>query len=45
MKLVMMKTQEKELLGNSTKAREQMGWTTEYTFDQLLQEMVENDCN
>ena len=33
-----------ELLGNSTKAREQMGWTTEYTFDQLLQEMVESDC-
>ena len=33
-----------ELLGNSTKAREQMGWTTQYTFDQLLEEMVENDC-
>ena len=33
-----------ELLGNSTKAREQMGWTTQYTFDQLLQEMVDNDC-
>jgi GDPmannose 4,6-dehydratase len=33
-----------ELLGDSTKARTQMGWVPEYTFDTLLQEMVEQDC-
>ena len=32
-----------ELLGDSTKARTQMGWVPEYTFDTLLQEMVEMD--
>jgi len=32
-----------ELLGDSTKARTQMGWVPEYTFDTLLQEMVEQD--
>jgi GDPmannose 4,6-dehydratase len=32
-----------ELLGDSTKARTQMGWIPEYTFDTLLQEMVEMD--
>ena len=32
-----------ELLGDSTKAREQMGWVPEYTFDTLLQEMVDQD--
>lgn len=34
-----------ELLGDSTKARTMLGWTPEYTFEKLLEEMVENDCN
>ena len=34
-----------ELLGDSTKAREQMGWVPEYTFDTLLQEMVDQDTS
>jgi GDPmannose 4,6-dehydratase len=33
-----------ELLGDSTKARTQMGWVPEYTFESLLQEMVDQDC-
>ena len=33
-----------ELLGDSTKARTQMGWIPEYTFESLLEEMVEQDC-
>ncbi len=33
-----------ELLGDSTKARTQMGWVPEYTFETLLEEMVEQDC-
>ena len=33
-----------ELLGDSTKARTQMGWTPEYSFNDLLREMVEEDC-
>ena len=33
-----------ELLGDSTKARNQLGWVPEYTFDTLLEEMVEEDC-
>ena len=33
-----------ELLGDSTKARSQMGWNPEYSFDDLLREMVEEDC-
>ena len=33
-----------ELLGDSTKARTQLGWIPEYSFDQLLSEMVEGDC-
>jgi GDPmannose 4,6-dehydratase len=33
-----------ELLGDSTKARTQLGWIPEYSFDQLLSEMVEEDC-
>jgi GDPmannose 4,6-dehydratase len=34
-----------ELLGDSTKARNILGWTQEYSFDDLVKEMVENDCN
>ena len=33
-----------ELLGDSTKARTQLGWKPEYSFDTLLQEMVDQDC-
>ena len=33
-----------ELLGDSTKARTELGWTPEYTFDTLIEEMVCADC-
>ena len=33
-----------ELLGDSTKARTELGWTPVCTFDQLVQEMVNADC-
>jgi len=33
-----------ELLGDSTKARRELGWLPEYTFDTLVQEMVDCDC-
>lgn len=33
-----------ELLGDSTKARTELGWKPECSFDQLVHEMVENDC-
>jgi GDPmannose 4,6-dehydratase len=33
-----------ELLGDSTLAREKLGWAPEYSFDQLVQEMVDADC-
>lgn len=32
-----------ELLGNSFKARSVLGWTTSYSFDDLVKEMVDND--
>jgi len=32
------------LLGDSTKARTHLGWLPEYTFDTLVQEMVDCDC-
>lgn len=34
-----------ELLGDSSKVRSELGWTTECTFDELVQEMVEADCS
>ena len=34
-----------ELLGDSTKARNQLGWKPKYTFDELVKEMVDEDCN
>ncbi len=34
-----------ELLGNSFKARSILGWTTSYSFDDLVKEMVDNDSN
>jgi GDPmannose 4,6-dehydratase len=37
-------TEVEELLGDSTKAREKLGWYPETTFDQLVQEMVDSDC-
>jgi GDPmannose 4,6-dehydratase len=33
-----------ELLGDSTKARTQLGWVPAYSFDDLVKEMVEQDC-
>jgi GDPmannose 4,6-dehydratase len=33
-----------ELLGDSTKARTELGWKPSYTFDELVREMVEEDC-
>ena len=33
-----------ELLGDSTKARTKLGWVPEYSFEELLREMVEVDC-
>jgi GDPmannose 4,6-dehydratase len=33
-----------ELLGDSTKARTELGWKPSYTFEELVNEMVENDC-
>jgi GDPmannose 4,6-dehydratase len=33
-----------ELLGDSTKARTELGWVPEYTFDTLVEEMVCADC-
>lgn len=33
-----------ELLGDSTKARTELGWKPQYTFDQLVKEMVDHDC-
>lgn len=33
-----------ELLGDSSKAREELGWKCQCTFDQLVKEMVDADC-
>ena len=33
-----------ELLGDSTKARTKLGWKPSYSFDDLVKEMVEEDC-
>ena len=34
-----------ELLGDSTRARTELGWTSEYSFDTLVKEMVDADCS
>ena len=33
-----------ELLGDSTKARTELGWEPQYSFDDLVKEMVKQDC-
>ena len=33
-----------ELLGDSTKARTELGWKPNYSFDDLVKEMVDKDC-
>ena len=33
-----------ELLGDSTKARTELGWKSKYNFEDLVKEMVEHDC-
>ena len=33
-----------ELLGDSTKARNELGWAPKCGFDELVRDMVENDC-
>ena len=33
-----------ELLGDSTRARTELGWTPSHTFEELVAEMVEADC-
>jgi GDPmannose 4,6-dehydratase len=33
-----------ELLGDSTKAREELGWKPQYSFDDLVKDMVDADC-
>ena len=33
-----------KLLGDSTKARNELGWTPKYSFEELVKEMVEHDC-
>ena len=33
-----------ELLGDSTKAKTELGWSPKHTFDELVREMVDADC-
>jgi GDPmannose 4,6-dehydratase len=33
-----------ELLGDSSKARKELGWELQYSFDDLIREMVDYDC-
>ena len=33
-----------ELLGDSSKAKNELGWCPKHNFDELVREMVENDC-
>ena len=37
-------TEVDELLGDSTKARTELGWVPQYSFDDLVKEMVKEDC-
>ena len=38
-------TEVEELLGNPKKAKEKLGWSVEYSFKELVKEMVDLDCN
>jgi GDPmannose 4,6-dehydratase len=38
-------TEVETLLGDSTKAKEKLGWVPEITLDQMIEEMVENDLD
>ena len=38
-------TEVDELLGDSSKARKELGWTLKHSFDELVREMVTQDCN
>ncbi len=38
-------TEVDELLGDSSKAQHELGWKPTYTFDELVEEMVEHDCS
>ena len=33
-----------ELLGDSSKAKNILGWENKYSFDELVKEMVDQDC-
>ena len=33
-----------ELLGDSSRAKNELGWAPKHTFDELVEEMVEEDC-
>ena len=34
-----------QLLGDSSKARKELNWEPKYSFDELVEEMVNEDCN
>ena len=38
-------TEVEELLGDSTRARNELNWSTVYSFDDLVKEMVDADCS
>jgi len=38
-------TEVDQLLGDSSKARQELGWVTKISFDQLVEEMVNHDCS
>jgi GDPmannose 4,6-dehydratase len=38
-------TEVDELLGDSSKARNELGWTSKYSFDDLVKDMVDADCS
>ena len=37
-------TEVETLLGDSSKARKELGWKPKYSFEQLIEEMVNHDC-
>ena len=37
-------TEVDELLGDSSKARKELGWVPKYSFDELVKDMVDTDC-